>query len=299
MSLILKENKIREAIEKDDISDLMKIAERQNREIISLSKSRQFFYQNFREEFSYDSNAIEGNKVTLPETYEILRKNVTINGKSLKDQMEIIGHAKAFDFLVEKATDKNLPLSAELILTVHKMIFADGEEIAGRFRQFGEDVVVGNPATGEIFHRGVNPMALTENIEGLIETYNDLANDSDVNVIALLAGFHLCFEDIHPFCDGNGRTGRLLVNFELIKRGYLPIDIKFAERAAYYAAFEKPDDYGQMTELFTRSMISSLAMYRRLHDKFMSGRTEEPPVFQADTIPDKTSIKSKPFKKRR
>jgi Fic family protein len=286
VGLILKSDKIRKAAENEDISDLLKIVERQTREIISLSRSRQFFYQNFREEFSYDSNAIEGNKITLPETYEILRKKVTITGKPLKDQMEIIGHAKAFDFLTETAVNSRLPLSPELILAVHKMIFEDGEPIAGRFRGFGENVVVGNPLTGKVFHKGINPEAIDDNIDGLIETYNIFANEKDINKIALLAGFHICFENIHPFCDGNGRTGRLIVNFEMIKSGYLPIDIKFAERAAYYAAFEKPDDYSRMTELFIRSLLSSIADYRRLHEKFISGKTDEPPVFQADTVPD-------------
>jgi len=285
MSLIIKANKIREACETRFVSANLPLIKEENAEIIALSKSRQFFFQNFREEFSYDSNAIEGNRVTLPETYEILRKNVTINGKPLKDQMEIIGHAKAFDFLVEKATDKNLPLSQELMLAVHKMIFEDGVEFAGRFRNENEFAAVGNPATGEIFHKGVNPVDLITNIEGLVEMYNDISCEKDINIIGLLAAFHICFEKIHPFKDGNGRTGRLLVNFELMKHGYLPIDVKFAERTAYYAAFEKDDDYTRMTELFTRSMFSSAAMYKRLHEQYVSGNADKPPVYQADTIP--------------
>ncbi|MCL2037257.1 MAG: hypothetical protein FWG83_07750, partial [Oscillospiraceae bacterium] len=109
MSYILLENRIREAAENPDIADFSRMVERQNAEIIGLSGARQLFYTNFREEFSYNSNAIEGNRVTLPETFEILRKNVTVSGKSLKDQMEIVGHAKAFDYLVALATNEKFP----------------------------------------------------------------------------------------------------------------------------------------------------------------------------------------------
>ncbi|MCL2019119.1 MAG: Fic family protein [Oscillospiraceae bacterium] len=303
MGLILKQNKIAEACRSRFNAANLPLVEEENVDIIALSRSRQFFYLNFREEFTYDSNAIEGNKITLPETYEILRKNVTISGKPLKDQMEIIGHAKAFDYLVETATNKKLPLSDDLILTVHKMTLKNSENpagnksaggsrsIAGRYRTFGEDVVVGDPVTGEVFHRGASPMSLSDNIKGLIDDYNHLVSDSSINIIGLLAGFHLCFESIHPFCDGNGRVGRLLVNFELIKHNYLPIDIRFAERAAYYAAFEKKadesvsDDYTRMTELFVRSMLSSQAMYKRLHEQYASGNAERAPVYQVRTMP--------------
>jgi Fic family protein len=285
MSLILKVNKIREAMSGRLASRNLVTAEEENQEIIKLSISRKHFYQNFRENFSYNSNAIEGNKVTLPETYEILRKHVTVASKPLKDQMEIIGHAKAFDYLVQTATDKRIPLSRELILTVHKMIFEDDNPIAGRFRQFGEGVVVGNPVTGEIFHQGVNPIAVEDNIGGLIDDYNDFSEDKSLNKIALLAGFHMCFEDIHPFNDGNGRTGRLLVNFELIKHGYLPIDIKFANRDSYYRAFNNPDNYGYMTELFSQAMIDTTVIYRQLHDDFIKGNIDKAPIFQADTFP--------------
>jgi len=289
MSYVLKENKIREACENRFASVNIPLIEEENTEIIAMSQSRQLFYKNFREEFSYNSNAIEGNRVTLPETYEILRKNVTVSGKSLKDQMEIVGHAKAFDYLIEVATSKKLPLSKELMLTTHKMILEENDPIAGRFRGFGEDVGVRDTLSGKVYHRGINPLALHDNLDGLIEFYNDLSEDKDINKIALLAGFHMCFEYIHPFLDGNGRTGRLLVNFELVKHGYLPIDVKFAERPLYYAAFEKPDNYERMTELFTRSMVSSLAMYRQLHEQFINGHADKPPVYQTDTVPDNPS----------
>ena len=284
MSFILVESRINAAAENSIISDFCAMAERQNAQIIGLSQSRKLFYTDFCEEFSYNSNAIEGNRVTLPETFEILRKNVTVSNKPLKDQMEVVGHAKAFDYLVDVATNEKMPLSKELMLTVHKMILEENDPIAGRFRGFGEDVGVRDTSTGKVYHRGINPLALHENLDGIIENYNDLSKDKSINKIALLAGFHLCFEMIHPFLDGNGRTGRLLVNFELIKHGYLPIDVKFTERPLYYAAFEKPDDYTRMTELFARSMLSSIAMYRQLHEKFISGRGDEPPIYQADTV---------------
>ena len=284
MSYILLENRIREAAENPDIADFSRMVERQNAEIIGLSGARQLFYTNFREEFSYNSNAIEGNRVTLPETFEILRKNVTVSGRSLKDQMEIVGHAKAFDYLVALATNEKFPLSKDLMLTVHKMILEDGDPIAGRFRGFGEDVGVRDSVSGEVFHRGINALALHENLDGLLDIYNDLAADKNVNKIALLAGFHMCYEYIHPFLDGNGRTGRLFVNFELIKHGYLPIDIKFAERPIYYAAFENPANYGRMTSLFMRTMLSAIEMYKQLHERYVNGNGNKPPVYDVETI---------------
>jgi Fic family protein len=158
------------------------------------------------------------------------------------------------------------------------------EGIAGRYRTFGEEVSVKDEVTGKIYHEGVKGTAVQENMDGLLETYNDMSEDNRVSRLVLLAGFHKCFEQIHPFNDGNGRIGRLLVNFELIKHGYLPIDIKFADRAAYYDAFDEPDNCDAMAELFTRSMLNSTAMYRRLHKQYQKGDKDKLPIYQVDTV---------------
>jgi len=291
MSVILTESRVNKAAENSRrVSAYSEMIEQQSSELSDMNQSREFFYLNFREKFSYDSNAIEGNSVTEAETYEILRNHKTIAKKPMKDQAEIIGHAKAFDYLVVEDAIKT-PITKDLMLTVHKMILEEDDPIAGRFRHFGEDVGVRDSATGKIHHRGINPIAIRDNLDGLLETYNDLTEDEAVNKFALLVGFHLCFESIHPFCDGNGRTGRLLVNFELIKRGYPPININFTKRQLYYMAFEKPDDYGFMTEIFMLATLDSLAMYRRLHEKFMSGNADKPPIFSGGHVPYRRMIK--------
>ena len=101
-------------------------------------------------------------------------------------------------------------------------------------------------------------------MENLIKEFNA---DKETNIIKKLALFHINFETIHPFIDGNGRTGRLLVNFELMKNGYPPIDIKYADRKAYYDAFDayhEKKDLSAMESLFAEYVLERIEKYLKV-----------------------------------
>ena len=177
-------------------------------------------------EYTYNSNAIEGNTLTLRETDMVLR-GLTIDRKPLKDHMEAVGHKEAFDF-VRDLVKEQMPLSESVIKQIHYLVLADKREDRGVYRRVPVKIMGAK-------HEPVQPYLIQPKMEQLLEDYR---NDTD-HIIPRLARFHMEFEGIHPFIDGNGRTGRLLVNLELMKAGYPPIDIKFADRIAYYNAFDE------------------------------------------------------------
>ncbi len=182
--------------------------------------------EEFIVEYTYNSNAIEGNTLTLRETDMVLR-GLTIGQKPLKDHMEAVGHKEAFVFVQELVKDKIL-LSERVIKQIHYLVLADKKDDRGVYRRVPVRIMGAK-------HEPVQPYLIQPRLEQLLETYQN----STEHIIPRLARFHIEFEGIHPFIDGNGRTGRLLVNLELMKAGYPPIDIKFADRVAYYEAFDE------------------------------------------------------------
>ena len=182
--------------------------------------------EEFIVEYTYNSNAIEGNTLTLRETDMVLR-GLTIDRKPLKDHMEAVGHKEAFDFVRDLVKDQ-VPLSEHIIKQIHYLVLADKREDRGVYRKVPVRIMGAE-------HEPVQPYLIQPKIERLLEDYRN----STEHIIPRLAWFHIEFERIHPFIDGNGRTGRLLVNLELMKAGFPPIDIKFADRVSYYNAFDE------------------------------------------------------------
>ena len=182
--------------------------------------------EEFVVEYTYNSIAIEGNTLTLRETDMVLR-GLTIDRKPLKDHMEAVGHKEAFDLVRDLVKDQ-VPLSESIIKQIHYLVLADKKEDRGVYRRVPVRIMGAK-------HEPVQPYLIQLKMEQLLEAYRN----STEHIIPRLARFHIEFEGIHPFIDGNGRTGRLLVNLELMKAGYPPIDIKFADRIAYYNAFDE------------------------------------------------------------
>ena len=208
-------------------------------------------------EYTYNSNAIEGNTLTLRETDLVLR-GLTIDRKPLKDHMEAVGHKEAFDF-VRDLVKKQIPLSESIIKQIHYLVLADKREDRGVYRRVPVKIMGAK-------HEPVQPYLIQPKLEQLLADYR---NDTD-HIIPRLARFHIEFEGIHPFIDGNGRTGRLLVNLELMKAGYPPIDIKFADRISYYNAFDEyhvKHNLGAMEKLFAGYVNARLDIYLMMLEK--------------------------------
>lgn len=207
--------------------------------------------EEFIVEYTYNSNAIEGNTLTLRETDLVLR-GLTIGRKPLKDHMEAVGHKEAFDFVSELVKD-NLPISESIIKQIHYLVLADKREDRGVYRRVPVHIMGAQ-------HEPVQPYLIKPKMEQLLY---DFAASTE-HIVTKLARFHIEFEGIHPFIDGNGRTGRLLVNLELMKSGFPPIDIKFTDRIAYYNAFDEyyvKHNLSLMENLFAGYINARLDMY--------------------------------------
>ena len=210
--------------------------------------------EEFTVEYTYNSNAIEGNTLTLRETDLVLR-GLTIDQKPLKDHMEAVGHKEAFDY-VRELVKENAPLTESVIKQIHYLVLADKKDDRGVYRRIPVRIMGAH-------HDPVQPYLIGPKMEQLLLDYAA----SEAHIVTKLARFHIEFERIHPFIDGNGRTGRLLVNLELMKAGYPPIDIKFTDRVAYYDAFEAyhvRHDLSAMEGLFAGYINARLDTYLKI-----------------------------------
>ncbi|PLV75937.1 cell filamentation protein Fic [Streptococcus pneumoniae] len=213
--------------------------------------------EEFLVEYTYNSNAIEGNTLTLRETDMVLR-GLTIDRKSLKEHLEVIGHKDAFDY-VRQLVRENAPISEKIIKDIHYLVLADKKEDRGVYRRVPVRIM-------GAAHEPVQPYLIVPKMEELLERYENSKED----IVTRLARFHIEFESIHPFIDGNGRTGRLLVNLELMKAGYPPIDIKFTDRLKYYESFDHyhlKDDLSAMADMFALYLNQKLDLYLSILDK--------------------------------
>lgn len=210
--------------------------------------------EEFIVEYTYNSNAIEGNTLTLRETDLVLR-GLTVDKKPLKDHMEAVGHKEAFQFVCELVSD-NIPISERVIKEIHYLVLADKREDRGVYRKVPVRIMGAH-------HIPAEPYLIEEKMEQLLCEFRE----STEHIVTRLARFHIEFESIHPFIDGNGRAGRLLVNLELMKAGYPAIDIKFADRIAYYNAFDEyhtKNSLSAMENLFAGYINSELDRYLKI-----------------------------------
>lgn len=204
----------------------------------------------FLVEHTYNSNAIEGNTLTLQETALVLQ-GVTIDKKPLKDHLEAVGYKEAFQY-VEELAKQDKDLSEFDIKSIHNLVLADRPEDRGTFRRV-------NVRIAGALTTPVQPYMIEPKIEELLNNYNVWSKS--MHIVERVANFHLQFESIHPFIDGNGRTGRLIMNLQLIKEGLPAINIKFADRRKYYDAFDEYSRTGSseaMTKLVGEAVISRL-----------------------------------------
>lgn len=184
-------------------------------------------------EWTYHSNAIEGNTLTLKETKVVL-EGITIGGKPLREHFEVINHKDAIDY-VEAIVNNRETLDEWQIKSIHQLVLKNIDtKNAGAYRQ--ENVVIAGAE-----HRPPNFLKLPELMADLMTWYK---NAEHLHPVECAARLHVDFVGIHPFVDGNGRTSRLLMNFELMRRGYLPVIIPVQTRFQYYEALDAAHVHG-------------------------------------------------------
>ena len=207
----------------------------------------------FMVEFTYNSNAIEGNTLTLKETAMAL-EGITIDQKPLKDHLEAVGHRDAFLY-VQDVAQQDISLSENIIKNIHSLVLISRPEDKGVYRRIPVRIM-------GAYTEPVQPYMIEPKMLELINADNE--RKSIIHDIERIARFHLEFEGIHPFIDGNGRTGRLLMNLELIKCGYPPIKVKFTDRKRYYDAFDayyKDSNASKMIDLISQYVNECLDEY--------------------------------------
>lgn len=214
--------------------------------------------EEFLIDFTYNSNAIEGNTLTLKETALVL-EGMTINQKPLKDHLEAVGHRDAFLYVQEVAKGE-APISEYVIKSIHSLVLMNRPEDKGVYRRIPVRIM-------GAYTEPVQPYLIEPKMNDLL-TENEVRKNT-MTTVERIARFHLEFEGIHPFIDGNGRTGRLLLNLELIRAGYPPINVKFTDRKRYYDAFDafyKDGDAGKMITLIAEYVNERFDEYLRVLD---------------------------------
>jgi len=212
--------------------------------------------ERFEVEMTYNSNAIEGNTLTLKETYWVIQQGITVKGKSLKDHLEAKNHKEALDYLYETIdNDRNFTFSEHLVKELHSLMIQDiDKNIAGRYRNV--DVFIAGtehvpPKAFEV------PFKMSELIDWAKKNYKKMY------IVEFAAIFHHKFVHIHPFQDGNGRTGRLLMNIFLMQYGFPIAIIQKNDRQKYYRVLEMADNgnHKPLVLFVAQAVLRSLNIY--------------------------------------
>jgi len=197
----------------------------------------------------YNSNAIENSTLTLEETEKILMQIDLDRFINEREIFEAKNLARVVSYIDIKAKEQELNLPT--ILLLHEMLISNiRDDVAGRFRKDDEFVRVGS-------HIAPNPKEVVDRLEKMLAEYNAASNE---NIIKRIAKLHLTFEYTHPFVDGNGRIGRVINNYLLIREGFVPINIKFIDRKMYYEAFREFDAKNEtavMEEIVGKALTNS------------------------------------------
>lgn len=185
------------------------------------------YEKDFELRFTHNSTAIEGNTLTLIETKLVLEDGVSVGGKELREIYEVINHKKAYAY-VKKCIKNNKPLTENIVKDLHAILT--------------ENIITGGIYRNQevrISGAGFTPPAGNEMYIQIKNFYEDLKCQTNLNAIELAAWTHAEFVRIHPFIDGNGRTGRLLMNYQLMLHGFLPVSVDKNTRLDYYNALEQ------------------------------------------------------------
>jgi len=216
-------------------------------------KQREELFRQLRISITHHSNAIEGTTLSFGETKELLELGHTAGHKPLGEQLVMLGFAKAYDVIVREASNPNNIIDSSFIKDIHAIMFEDALKVSPEF----VSKPIGAYRLDERYIKGVDvklslPHQISNNIENLL--YRFKSNDMK---LADIAEFHILFERIHPFADGNGRVGRLLMAYQAIQNNIVPPLIKNESRDEYLKAINNKDN---LLEFLKQSIKKSLEL---------------------------------------
>jgi len=190
-------------------------------------------------ENAYDSNAMEGNTLTFEETENFLQKGITSAEKATTNYIKLMGYKKAFEYITSIA-EADILLTERIVKEIHSLVLMNDSTIKGIYRKAPVGISQGKNILTEDY-------AVIRKMDTLIADYNEMKKNK--HRIEAIAEFHLRFEGIRPFSDGNGRTNRLILNMGLMEAGLLPVNIRFEERQKYYDCFDNYHATGNNPEM--------------------------------------------------
>ncbi len=222
-------------LSREELAILKEIKLKYSREPVITKRNR---FEAFATVFTHNSTSIEGNTLTLRETGILLFDGITPKGKSVREINEVLGHRNALDFMLEYEAD----ISKDLILELHARVMKD--TLPGDYKS-----QIGRYREVQVFIRGLDwtppgPGDVPGDMKALLSWYSK--NRGKVDPLVAAVYFHVGFEIIHPFIDGNGRVGRLLLNFILHRNGYPMVSIPNREKQRYYDALREAQTQGNL-----------------------------------------------------
>ncbi len=217
-------------------------------------KQREELFRQLRVAITHHSNAIEGTTLSFGETKELLEHGKTAGDKPLHEQLVILGFAKAYDVIVREATNKDTLIDSSFIKDIHAIMFEDALKVSPEFIS----KPIGAYRQDERYIKGVDiklslPNKISSDIDNLF--YRFKSNNMSLKDIS---EFHILFERIHPFADGNGRVGRLLMAFQAIQNNIIPPLIENEHRNQYLKAINNKDELLVFIEKSIQNSINLL-----------------------------------------
>lgn len=185
------------------------------------------FDKAFEVDYAHNSTAIEGNTLSLIETKVLLEDEISVGNKSLREIYEVVNHNKAFSY-VKKCISDNKSLDENIVKDIHSILM-ENILIGGVYRNIEVRITGAKhkpPAPSEMYYQ-------------IKEFFSNMNSMSDLNPIELAAWTHAEFVKIHPFVDGNGRTSRLIMNYQLMRNGFLPVSVNKEDRLEYFNYLEE------------------------------------------------------------
>ena len=218
-------------------------------------RQKEALFRELRVSITHHSNAMEGTTLSFGETKELLENGTTAGGKPLSEQLVILGFAKAYDVVVREGSNSNFEMSSSFIKDLHYIMFEDALKVSSAFIE----KPIGAYRLDERYIKGIDiklspPTQIAQDIDNLLyRTFNSMT-------LKEIAQFHIDFEMIHPFADGNGRIGRLLMAFQYIQNGFVPPLILNDNRTEYLNALGDVELLTRFLELSSKESLKLVDM---------------------------------------